>query len=75
MRAPLGKQMTAEPDAGAGLGHDGCERGLVDLKRVAPQVVAVQLNEALFSVAHRTSARRTAAHRHHSGSGGCALAR
>ena len=45
MRAPLGKQMTAEPDAGAGLGHDGCKRGLADLKRVAPQVVAVQLDQ------------------------------
>ena len=34
-----------EPDAGAGLGHDRCERGLADLKRITPQVVAVQLDE------------------------------
>ena len=31
--------------AGAGLGHDRCERSLADLKRIAPQVVAVQFNE------------------------------
>jgi len=30
-----------EPDARAGLGHDRRERGLADLKRIAPQVVAV----------------------------------
>jgi len=34
-----------EPNAGAGLGHDRRERGLADLKRIAPQVVAVQLDE------------------------------
>jgi len=34
-----------EPDAGAGLGHDRCERGLADLKRIAPQVIAVQFDE------------------------------
>jgi hypothetical protein len=33
--------MLVEPDAGASLGHDRCERGLADLKRIAPQVVAV----------------------------------
>ena len=37
--------MLVEPDAGAGLGHDRCERGLADLKRIAPQVVAVQFNQ------------------------------
>src|SRR5262249_2067054 len=37
--------MLVKPDAGAGLGHDRCERGLADLKRITPQVVAVQLNE------------------------------
>src|SRR5262245_53062871 len=37
--------MLVEPDAGAGLGHDRCERGFADLKRIAPQVVAVQFNE------------------------------
>jgi hypothetical protein len=30
--------MLVEPDAGAGLGHDRCERGLADLKRITPQV-------------------------------------
>src|SRR5262245_41518635 len=34
-----------EPNAGAGLGHDGCESGLADLKRIAPQVVAVQFDK------------------------------
>src|SRR5262245_14451513 len=34
-----------EPDAGASLGHDRCERGLADLKWIAPQVVAVQLDK------------------------------
>ena len=34
-----------EPDAGASLGHDRCERSLADRKRIAPQVVAVQLDE------------------------------
>ena len=34
-----------EPNAGAGLGHDRCERGLANLKRIAPQVVVVQLDE------------------------------
>src|SRR5262249_21725164 len=37
--------MLVEPDAGAGLGDDRCERGLADLKRIAPQVVAVQFDE------------------------------
>jgi hypothetical protein len=37
--------MLVEPDAGVGLGHDRCERRLADLKRITPQVVAVQLNE------------------------------
>src|SRR5215831_14045845 len=37
--------MLVEPDAGAGLGHDRCERGLADLKRIAPQVIAVQFDE------------------------------
>ena len=34
-----------EPDARSSLGHDRCERGLADLKRITPQVVAVQLDE------------------------------
>src|SRR5262245_34548955 len=37
--------MVVEPDAAAGLGHDRCERSLADLKRIAPQVVAVQLDQ------------------------------
>jgi hypothetical protein len=37
--------MLIEPDAGAGLGHDRRERGLADLKRITPQIVAVQLDE------------------------------
>src|SRR4029450_13413973 len=37
--------MLIEPDAGPGLSHDRCERGLADLKRVTPQVVAVQLDQ------------------------------
>jgi hypothetical protein len=37
--------MFVEPDAGAGLGHDRGERGLADLKRIAPQVVAVQFDQ------------------------------
>ena len=38
--------MLIEPDAGAGLGHDRCERGFADLKRITPQVVAVQFDQA-----------------------------
>jgi hypothetical protein len=34
-----------EPDAGAGLGHDRRKRSLAYLKRIAPQVVAVQFDE------------------------------
>src|SRR5262249_39291670 len=37
--------MFVEPDAGAGLGYDRCERGPANLKRIAPQVVPVQLDE------------------------------
>jgi hypothetical protein len=33
--------MLVEPDAGAGLGYDRSERGLTDLKRIAPRVVSV----------------------------------
>jgi hypothetical protein len=29
----------------SGLGHDRCERGLADLKRIAPQIVAVQFDQ------------------------------
>jgi len=34
-----------EPDAGAGLCHDRCKRCLADLKRIASQVVAIQLDQ------------------------------
>jgi hypothetical protein len=37
--------MLVEPDAGAGFGYDGCERHIADLKRIAPQVVAAQLDQ------------------------------
>ena len=37
--------MFVEPNAGAGFGHDRCERGLADFKRIVPQVVAVQLDQ------------------------------
>src|SRR5262249_3301646 len=37
--------MLIEPDAGPSLGHDRCERSLANLKRIAPQVVAIQLDE------------------------------
>src|SRR5262249_32706740 len=37
--------MRVEPDAGAGLGDDRCERGLADLKRIAPHVVSVQFDQ------------------------------
>jgi hypothetical protein len=34
-----------EADAGAGLGQDRCERGLAHLKRITPQVIAIQLDQ------------------------------
>ena len=37
--------MLVEPDTGAGLGQDRCERDLADLKRVTPQVLAVQFDQ------------------------------
>ena len=37
--------MLVEPDAGARLGQDGCERGLTDLERVTAQIVAVHFDE------------------------------
>src|SRR6516162_3532847 len=37
--------MLVELDAGAGLGHDRCKRGLADLKRITPQIVAVQFDQ------------------------------
>src|SRR5262249_26893116 len=37
--------MLVEPDAGPSLGHDRCERGLADLKRITPQIVAVQFDQ------------------------------
>src|SRR5262249_45489907 len=42
---PVALDMLVEPDAGARLGHDRRERGLADLKRIAPQIVAVQLDQ------------------------------
>src|SRR5262249_37603466 len=37
--------MLVEPDAGACLGHDRCERGFANLKWIVPQVVTVQFDE------------------------------
>ena len=37
--------MFIEPDARSGLGQDRCERGLADLKRIAPEIVAVQFDQ------------------------------
>jgi hypothetical protein len=37
--------MLIEPDAGANFGQHARERDLADLKRIAPQVVAVQLDQ------------------------------
>jgi hypothetical protein len=37
--------MLVEPDAGASLGQDRCERGLADHKRIAPQIIAIQLDQ------------------------------
>ena len=37
--------MLVEPDAGADLSQNRCERGLADLKRVTPQIVAIQFDE------------------------------
>ena len=34
-----------EPNAGAGFGHDRCERSPADLERIAPEIVAVQLDQ------------------------------
>ncbi len=41
----VGLDMLVEPHAGRGLGQDGGQRGLAHLKRFAPQVVAVQLDQ------------------------------
>src|SRR5262249_10561165 len=37
-------EVLIEADAEAGLGHDRCERGLADLKRITPEIVAVLLD-------------------------------
>jgi len=44
-RRAVALDVLIEPDAGAGLGHDRCERCLADLKRIALQVVTVQFDE------------------------------
>ena len=36
--------MLVEPNTRSSLGHDRCKRGLADLKRITPQVIAVQLD-------------------------------
>jgi hypothetical protein len=42
---PSPSMVFVEADAGAGLGHDRRERGFADLKRIAPQVIAVQFDQ------------------------------
>jgi hypothetical protein len=37
--------MLIEPNARASPGHDRCERGLADHKRIAPQIVTVQFDQ------------------------------
>src|SRR5262245_59182446 len=37
--------MLVEPDARSSLGYDRRKRGFADLKRIAPQIIAVQLDE------------------------------
>src|SRR5258708_14202188 len=44
-RRAVAFDMLVEPDAGTGLGQDRCERGLADLKRITPQVLAVQFDQ------------------------------
>jgi hypothetical protein len=46
-RRAVALNMLVEPDAGAGLGHDRCERGLADLKRITPQVVEFDQSEGV----------------------------
>jgi hypothetical protein len=37
--------LLVEPDAGASLGQHARKRGFADFKRIAPQVIAVQLDQ------------------------------
>src|SRR5262249_25504957 len=39
------RPLLPQSSSGAGLGHDRCERGFAYLKRIAPQVVAVQFDQ------------------------------
>jgi hypothetical protein len=41
----LALDVLVELEAGAGLGHDRGERGLADLKWIAPEIVAVQFDQ------------------------------
>jgi hypothetical protein len=51
--------MLVEPDAGAALGHDRCERGLADLERVSAQIASPQGTRTQQHVAlNRPSWRR-----------------
>src|SRR6266404_6503702 len=47
--APRQEQLTPKikqiAKLGAGHGHDGCERGLADLKWIAPEIVPVQFDQ------------------------------
>ena len=44
-RRAVALDMLVEPDAGASLGHGRCECSLADLKRIAPQIIAVQFDQ------------------------------
>jgi hypothetical protein len=45
MVGPIALDMLIELDARVSRGQHRCKRGLADLKRIAPQVVAVQLDQ------------------------------
>ena len=65
----------AESDASLGRGHDRCERGLADLKRIAPQVVAVQHDEVEGVEEYATRLTTQAANHVNSPRGGAARSR
>jgi hypothetical protein len=41
----IGLDMLVQTDAGGSLGQNRGERGLADLKRLAPQVITIQFDE------------------------------
>src|SRR5262245_53884002 len=46
-RRAVALDMLVEPDDRASLGYDRRKRGFADLKRIAPQIIAVQLDEVI----------------------------